>query len=172
MPVLSILPILRVHGGRCAFVDRYTQRIRLENMEQYIEFFSNHPFLFGALGLVMGMVMYIEFQRAATAGSTLSVSQATRLQNDGDALFLDIRDNQQFKSGHLTDAKNIPLKSLSGKLSELSKQKEKPIIVYCEAGMRSGKACGILRKAGFIDLYVLSGGMAAWEKANLPLVNK
>ncbi len=141
-------------------------------MAQYIEFFGNHPFLFGALGLTMGMIIYTEYQRAASAGSALSVGQATRLQNDGDALFLDVRDNQQFKNGHLIDAKNIPIKGLADKSSELSKYKQKPIIVYCENGMRAGKACSVLRKAGFTDLYTLNGGIAAWEKANLPLVSK
>lgn len=141
-------------------------------MAQYIEFFGNHPFLFGALGLTLGMILYTEYQRAGAAGSVLSVIQATRLQNDGDALFLDIRDNQQFKNGHLIDAKNIPLKSLAAKSSELSRQKQKPIIVYCENGMRAGKACDTLKKAGFTDVYTLNGGIAAWEKASLPLMSK
>lgn len=141
-------------------------------MEQYIEFFGNHPFLFGALGLTMGMILYTEYLRASAAGSSLSVNEATRLQNDGDAVFLDIRDNQAFKNGHLIDAKNIPLKSLDGKLSELSKHKDKPVIVYCENGMRSGKACSVLRKAGFEKVYLINGGLAAWEKASLPVVTK
>lgn len=141
-------------------------------MEQYIEFMGNHPFLFAGLASVMAMIMFTEFQRAAASGSALSISAATRLQSDSDALFLDIRDNQQFKNGHLLDARNIPLKSLAGKVSELSKYKKKPIIVYCENGMRSSKACGILGKAEFADLYTLQGGIAAWEKASLPLVTK
>ena len=121
-------------------------------MEQYIEFMGNHPILFAGLALVMGMILFTEFQRAAASGNSLSITQATWLQSDSDALFLDIRDNQQFKNGHLLDAKNIPLKSLAGKVSELSKYKKKPIIVYCENGMRSSKACGILGKAEFTDL--------------------
>lgn len=141
-------------------------------MAQYIEFMGNHPILFAGLALVMGMIMFSEFQRAATAGSSLSVSQATRLQNDNGAIFLDIRDNPIFKSGHLMDAKNIPLKSLAGKVSELSKYKNKPIIVYCENGMRSNKACNILGKADFTEIYTLEGGIAAWGKASLPLVTK
>ena len=141
-------------------------------MAQYIEFFGNHPFLFGALGLTMGMLLYTEYQRFSTAGSGLSVTQATRLQNDGDALFLDIRDANAFKNGHVIDSKNISLKSLGEKTSEISKHKEKPVIVYCENGMRSGKACGVLRKQGFTAVYSLNGGLAAWEKASLPLVTK
>jgi len=133
---------------------------------------GNHPFLFAGLASVMGMIMFTEFQRAAASGSALSITEATRLQSDSDAIFLDIRDNQQFKNGHLLDAKNIPLKSLAGKVSELSKFKKKPIIIYCENGMRSNKACGILGKAEFADLYTLQGGIAAWEKASLPLVTK
>ena len=141
-------------------------------MEQFLEFFGNHPFLFAALGMTMGMLMYTEFQRASVAGSTLSVSAATRKQNDSEALFLDIRDDAQFKAGHLIDAKNIPLRTLAAKVSELAKYKEKPVIVYCENGMRSGKALSILRKAGFSDLYTLQGGLVAWEKASLPVVTK
>ena len=141
-------------------------------MAQYIEFVGNHPFLFGALGLVLGMLVYTEYVRLTTAGSSLTVAQATRLQNDGDALFLDIRDGAQFKAGHLIDARNIPLKGLEGKVTEINKFKDKPIIVYCENGMRSGKACSTLRKAGFNDVYMLNGGIIAWEKASLPVVTK
>ncbi|MEM7206638.1 MAG: rhodanese-like domain-containing protein [Pseudomonadota bacterium] len=141
-------------------------------MEQYMEFFGNHPFLFAALGMVMGMIFYTEFQRAAAAGTNLSVGDATRMQNDDDALFLDVRDNAAFKTGHLIDAKNIPIKSLAGKVSELSKYKDKPLIVYCDNGIQSGKACSTLKKEGFNKLYSLKGGIAAWEKENLPVVTK
>jgi rhodanese-related sulfurtransferase len=141
-------------------------------MDQIIEFMGNHPYLFALMAAVMGMILFSEFQRAAASGSALSITQAMRLQNDSDALFLDIRDNQQFKNGHLLDAKNIPLKSLASKVSELSKYKKKPIIIYDENGMRSSKACGILGKAEFADLYTLQGGIAAWAKASLPLVTK
>ena len=141
-------------------------------MEQYIEFIGNHPFLIAALGLTMAMLMFHEFQRASAAGSAISVNQATRMQNDSDALFLDVRDGAAFKAGHLIDARNIPLKTLTGKVSELAKYKDKPIIAYCESGIQSGKACNLLRKEGFTELYSLQGGLTAWEKASLPVVTK
>ena len=94
------------------------------------------------------------------------------MQNDSDALFLDVRDGAAFKAGHLIDARNIPLKTLTGKVSELAKYKDKPIIAYCESGIQSGKACNLLRKEGFTELYSLQGGLTAWEKASLPVVTK
>ena len=140
-------------------------------MQQYIEFIANHPLLFGLLVLTLLMVVYTEYQRLLMAGASLTVTQATRLQSDGDAIFLDIRDNAAFKLGHLINAKNIPLKTLSTKTSELGKDKQKPVIIYCENGVRSSKACSLLRRAGFEKVYVISGGIAAWEKSTLPLVN-
>jgi rhodanese-related sulfurtransferase len=100
---------------------------------------------------------------------SVSPEQAVRLMNDG-AFVLDVRTVDEFRTGHLIGAKQISITDLAQKLDSLSEHKEQPTLVYCESGMRSVRACAMMHKAGFTQLNNLSGGLAAWRSANLPLV--
>ncbi len=71
------------------------------------------------------------------------------------ALVVDVRTPEEFARGHYKGAINIPLSEVPRRLSEFG-AKEKPIVVYCRSGNRSGKAKSILLKNGFID--VTNGG--------------
>lgn len=73
------------------------------------------------------------------------------------AMIIDVRTPQEFRSGHIKDAVNIPLQGLSQKISSL-KQKKKPVIAVCQSGGRSSMAVTALKKEG-IDAY--NGG--AWK---------
>lgn len=141
-------------------------------MEQYQEFVGNHPYLFAALAAVIGMIVYYELQQRLRKFKDLTPMEATRMQNNGDAVFIDVRDLGEYNSGHVLDAKHIPLKTLNQRISELQKHKGKPIIAYCATGNRSFSACKSLEKAGFEPIYNLAGGLMAWEKASLPIVRK
>jgi len=57
-------------------------------------------------------------------------------------------------------------------LHELERYKSKDVVVYCDNGMRTQRVIGKLRKNGFEKLHTIAGGLAAWEKANLPTVTK
>lgn len=94
--------------------------------------------------------------------------EAVMLLNHEDALVLDVREPSEFKDGHITRAKHIPLGQLKGQLGSLDKYKDKPVVVVCRTGNRSGHACGILRRAGFANVSNLAGGIVAWEQAGLP----
>lgn len=97
--------------------------------------------------------------------------EATRLMND-DALMLDVREDNEWAVGHIPNAKHIRLGQLSDQLAQLEKFKDKPIVVYCRSGNRSGRACAMLKKSGFSNASNLAGGIVAWEQANLPITNK
>jgi rhodanese-related sulfurtransferase len=97
--------------------------------------------------------------------------KATRLFND-DALILDVREDKEYAAGHIPRAKHIPLGQLQGRLNELDKYKNKPVLVTCRSGNRSAHACRVLKKAGFETVYNQDGGILAWERANLPIEKK
>jgi rhodanese-related sulfurtransferase len=105
------------------------------------------------------------------AGGTgeLGTLDATRLMNQGTTLVLDVRDAQDFASGHLPRARHIPVADLSNRVSEIEKYKEKPVLVTCMKGNRSATAAKLLRRAGFKSVFHLKGGLAAWQQASLPL---
>ena len=57
-----------------------------------------------------------------------------------------------------------------GAAESLKKYRDKPVIVCCESGMRSGAAARVLKAQGFAKVVNLRGGLAAWRTENLPLV--
>jgi len=141
-------------------------------MTRLVEFVGNHPILFLALVLVLGMLFYFEYQRAFSGVKIVSPMEATRLQNDEEAVFLDIREEAEYKIGHIMGNIHIPMSNFPKRMVELDKYKDKPVILYCTNGSRSGGAAGKLIKNEFSSVYTLQGGAVAWEKAGLPLASK
>ncbi len=103
-------------------------------------------------------------------GAKASPIQATQLMNRGKHLILDVREPDEFATGHLQSAKNIKLAELEKRLAELEKFKALPVIVVCQSGNRSSKATAQLQRAGFEQAVSLEGGMAAWQIAGLPII--
>ena len=122
-----------------------------------------------SLAVVSGAMLAWSFVGSKLSGiEQADTLKATRLFND-DALILDVREDKEYAAGHIPKAKHIPLGSLSNRIKELNKYKNKPILVTCRSGQRSARACGMLKKAGFETVFNQSGGIIAWERANLPV---
>lgn len=125
------------------------------------------------VGLVVGsglMLIWPMLSRMSDTSSSLDPADAVLLINRENALVVDVRDDAEFAAGHITDARHIPLNQVEGRVDELRKFKDKPILINCQVGMRSAKACNILRKHGFTKVYNLKGGLNAWQQAKLPVV--
>jgi phage shock protein E len=73
------------------------------------------------------------------------------------ALVIDVRTPGEYKSGSYPKAKNIPVDALSARMGELPK--DKPIILFCASGSRSGQAAILLKRAGYKDV-LSAGGLA------------
>jgi rhodanese-related sulfurtransferase len=91
----------------------------------------------------------------------VKVAQALELVRDG-ATLLDVRENNEWKSGHAPGAIHVPLGDID-KAPRRIKQ-GRPVVVMCASGMRSRTAAKHLRGLGY-DATSLSGGMAAWQHA-------
>lgn len=139
-------------------------------MSQVLEFISNNLLLCSAFAAVLGMVIFYEYSRFASGMTRLSPFAATKMLNDGEAMFLDVRDDKEYKAGHVLNARHVPLSQMDKFMHELEKHREKDVVVYCDNGQRAQRAGGRLRKNGFTRLHVISGGLNEWEKANLPTV--
>lgn len=126
-----------------------------------------------ALVLFSGvMIFWPMVSRRMSGIKEVGITEATQLINHHDALVLDVREDQEYAGGRVPHAKHIPLRQLSGRVQELEKFKSKPIIAICRSGSRSGHGCSVLRKNGFEQVYNLSGGMMAWQQANMPVERK
>ncbi|MEZ5477256.1 MAG: rhodanese-like domain-containing protein [Thiolinea sp.] len=138
-------------------------------MNEYMEFAQRHPLLVMGFLAVLGLIIWTEFNRLTRKYKQLDVNQAVRLMNQDDTVVLDVREHKELSDGKIKGARHISLGDLGKRLSELENHKEKPVVVYCRSGNRSGHACGMLTKAGFTNVNNLSGGIMAWEGANLPV---
>lgn len=76
------------------------------------------------------------------------------------AQLIDVREPQEFDSGHILGARNIPVTQLKQRLIEI--RKDKPVYLYCQKSSRSSRAAQILHKKGYKDIYQLKGGFKNW----------
>jgi len=141
-------------------------------MQEYFQFIGDHPFLFLALAGIIVMLFLNIFGAKINGYQAASPADATMLINREDAVFIDVRTDKEFRDGHIVNAINIPQSNLPNRTTELEKYKNKPIIIGCKSGNRSGAACSMLKKQGFEHVYNLSGGILAWQSANLPITKK
>ena len=99
--------------------------------------------------------------------STLNATELSdRLKNGKRPLVIDVRQPDEYRTGHIVGAKLVPLNKLSSRMKELPQSRE--IVCVCASGNRSGSATRMLVKAGF-NAVNLKGGMNSWRQANLPV---
>lgn len=140
-------------------------------VHQYIEFAASHWPLVVALGIILALIAADELNRHSRALKELDATNAVRLMNKG-ATVVDCRDEPAFKKGHLSNARHIPLATLSGEAEGLKpkrSRKARPVIVVGSTSRASHRAVTILSRAGIQQVYTIKGGMQAWAKENLPI---
>lgn len=106
---------------------------------------------------------------ACAKSPSVDVAQGAAMQNQG-ALMIDVREPSEYAAGHAPGTQLIPLGQLERRLQELAAHKDKPVVLICRSGNRSGQAQEILAKAGFTKAINVEGGMNAWAKAGLPVL--
>lgn len=137
-------------------------------MDRFLEYLNHHPYLAGGTLIVAIIAAGFELRNRARGATGISSNEAIALHNKG-ALVLDVRTADEFASGHIVNARNISLETLADNLDSIKKYRDKPVIVYCEAGNRSAQAIKLLKTQGYTTVFNLSGGLAAWRQDNLPL---
>lgn len=135
-------------------------------MNQLIEFATTHWSLVAVFIATAIAVLWYESKGNA---ASLSPAAATTLINNEDAVVVDIRPAAEFKTGHITNAINIPASTIKDQLGTLEKHKNTPIILVCKSGLTAGASASELKKSGF-NVFKLQGGITEWQAASLPLV--
>jgi len=78
------------------------------------------------------------------------------LDQDPDALLLDVRSPEEFAAGHLEGAVNVPHGQVEARLDEVGPTSRR-VIVYCKSGVRASWAADTLREAGYTHVENLGG---------------
>lgn len=108
-----------------------------------------------------------EIQWACQTISSQTI-QADELGNFGipgqDVLILDVRNEDEVSKGSIPNHLHIPLPELSERIQMIDEWKERPLICYCQSGIRSLKAIESLEALGFKQLYQVEGGYLSYLK--------
>lgn len=90
---------------------------------------------------------------------------------------LDVRDKEEWDEGHIAGAHLLPYRHMvpqldnPAQIDQLPFSPEQSIALTCATGQRSSTAVSILLRHGYKKLYNVTGGMAAWEDAQLPMLD-
>ena len=92
----------------------------------------------------------------------ISVTELKRMHDETEPfMLLDVREDDEIATASLDFARHIPMASVPERLGSLPK--DRPIIVMCHGGTRSGRVAKYLRENGFPDVANLTGGIDAWS---------
>jgi adenylyltransferase/sulfurtransferase len=109
-------------------------------------------------------------QPAAASGEITPVEVKGKIDRGDKFQLIDVREPHEWQIGHIPQAKLIPLGELPKRLNELDRDVE--LVAHCKSGMRSAKACNILRENGFKNVSNMKGGILAWSDTVDPSVPK
>ena len=139
------------------------------NTSDLLAFAGRHPILLLALaGLTLAIVLN-ELASLMRGVKGVGPAALTALINRDNALVVDLRPQADFEKGHIAGARNVQMSQFDPENKQLVAARALPVVLVCKAGQTSSGAAARLRKAGFERVYVLDGGIAAWQQADLPL---
>ena len=98
---------------------------------------------------------------------SLTPAEALAALQRGELQLVDVREAAELSRGAVTGATHIPVGELHGRLASLDR--DRPVAFLCQSGARSARATRAATKAGF-DAANVAGGVAAWQRAGLPLM--
>lgn len=114
--------------------------------------------LIALLLIIVGFSLY-NFFRQKKILTTLSEEEFTAGYRK--AQLIDVREPNEYEGGHILGARNIPMSQLKTRINEI--RPDKPVYLYCQSGLRSGRAAQTLYKKGYKQLYHLDGGFKKWS---------
>ena len=139
-------------------------------LEELLAFAGRHPLLSTGLGVLTLAIVGNEVSQLFRGFRGVRPAALTQLINRDNALVVDLRPANDFEKGHIPGAKNVLMSQFDPEHKRLAPAKSLPVVLVCKDGQSSGGAAQRLKKAGFEQVYVLDGGIAGWQQADLPLV--
>ena len=119
--------------------------------------------------MVLGAIALISGAHAPLPTAIAPQQLVEQLGQPHTPLILDVRTPAEYAGGHVPGAVNIPVQELTEHLERLTADLQQPIVVYCEGGPRARRAAALLDQSGYDHLRLLTGHMAAWRAAGLPV---
>ncbi len=136
-------------------------------MEHLGQFIINHWQLWLVFIVILLLTFINELATQKKKAKELTPQAAVDLINHENAVVIDLREKEAFKQGHIIDAINA--QSDDFEQQKMNKYKNTPIILIAARPLDAQTLANKIRAQGY-QPHVLSGGIAAWQNADLPLV--
>ena len=121
-----------------------------------------------SLATAIALTLLCSAAAASDPAPSISPSELHARQQQGTSpQILDVRTAEEYATGHVPGAVNIPHTDLADRLSEVDPKND--VVLYCMVGPRARLGEQILQRAGVSKILHLEGGMAAWMESGLPV---
>lgn len=131
-------------------------------------FIGANWWLIGLLLSLTGALIYTERRKG---GRALNPAAATLLINIPETVSLDLRPEADFQRSHIAGCNHIAADGMLAHVQATVPDLEKPVLLICATGAASRTAAAALKRAGYRNVSLLSGGIRSWQTENLPLVS-
>jgi rhodanese-related sulfurtransferase len=130
-----------------------------------LEFIANNIILFVALIILLFLIISLESKLLFGKVKPISYDELTKLLNSSKVTLLDLRDDSEYKKGHIFSAKNINYNDI-----EAYKAKDEvTLVTYGATDSDAQKAANIFSGKGVKEVFYLEGGINSWVDNNMPL---
>lgn len=116
--------------------------------------------LYSIAAVLGAIILYALFMYISQKKAVKPLNQEEFIQGYRKAQLIDVREPNEYNSGHILGARNIPVTQMKQRMKEI--RSDKPVYLYCQSGLRSGRAAQMLYKKGYRDIYHLQGGFKKW----------
>lgn len=152
----------------CGWFLKYDEKFILIAKEEQMEDLTRKLMRVG-LDHVMGYITDIESVGIPLeTANVVGFEEFQKMVEGGTHQVVDIRNETEYKDGHIAGADHVFIGTLPEHLDQISK--DRPVVIHCQAGDRSSIGYSLLRKHGFENISNYSGGMKEWKEKNAPVV--
>lgn len=136
-------------------------------------FFKKHLILMIIWFFLLIMIFYSIIIRSIRSKFEVSCHKLVLLINKKNAIIIDVRDQNEYNSGYIVDSVNIPFLNIKDDAVFSSRKfKDKPLIIVGNPMKSLYLTRKYLNNLGFLEVYVLKGGINSWKTHDLPLLSK
>ncbi len=116
--------------------------------------------LYSIAAVLGAIILYAIFMYFSQKRAVKPLSQEEFIKGYRKAQLIDVREPNEYNGGHILGARNIPVTQMKQRMKEI--RADKPVYLYCQSGLRSGRAAQMLYRKGYRDIYHLQGGFKKW----------
>ncbi len=122
------------------------------------------------LGVLVGASAFSEDPALPEAPSITPAELHARQESGTAPLVIDVRTPEEYSSGHIPGAVNVPFDQVAQRIAEVDAPHG--VALYCMVGPRARKGESALLAASYQKVFHLEGGLAAWQAAGFPVESK